>query len=449
MKNLNFTLLDEQTRFCFDTEHGEQGMTGGFRAGKSWVGVHKAIFLSALHRGKKGALLSPTYGMTKRNLIPIFKKVNEQYKLGIQGLHVKNPDVLRINWGGKISEIHLDISAEFYDRLNGVTLAWSGLDEADKCSSMETAENCWFQMASRLSDPAPGERGIQFATSTPEGFGFMYHTFDPSLPENINNTDKKLYRMSMLDNYMLDPTYIAAQRRKIPAYLFKSYILGEFANVYSNLVYKSYDRSLNDTQLTLQDIKDDEILHVGMDFNANGMSAVGFLVRIEEINGVKENVAHFVYESIGSTNTPALIKIIKKDLVDKNIKFVVYPDPSCIQDRSETPDTNFILLKRAQFRIMKMNIAPDIIDRVNSVNARFCNELDVRRCKVNLRKCPLLSKALSLQIFTPDGLPKKKDKLPGTTHTHIDGPLDAGGYALYSKWPLLTTNSRRPVLQGF
>ena len=209
MKNLNFELMEYQEEFVFDTHHSEQGFTGGFRTGKSVAAVHKSIYLSALHRGKAGALLSPTYGMTKRNILPIFRKLRELYNLQIEGLSSANPAAIYIKWGDKVSTIHLDISAENHERLNGVSLAWAGLDEADKCINPEVAETAWMQMGSRLSDTVPGEKGIRFATSTPEGFGFMYNTFaemDPNLTPDeatVKKRENHLYTASMLDNYML------------------------------------------------------------------------------------------------------------------------------------------------------------------------------------------------------------------------------------------------------
>jgi hypothetical protein len=293
IRTLEFSLMPYQESFVFDLKHTEQGMTGGFRTGKSVASVHKAIYLSAVHRGKHGALLSPTYGMTKRNLLPIFRNLRDRYRLPIEGLTSRNPSEIVIRWAGVDSVIHLDISAENNDRLNGVTLAWAGLDEADKCLNPEIAETAWMQMGSRLSDPAPGLPGIRFATSTPEGFGFMYQTFC----ENPH-AEKVLYRASMLDNYMLPESYVEQQLRSLPKHLHGPYILGEFTNINKNVVYIEYDRALNKTDLTLADLVKGECLHIGMDFNVNGMSAVGFVIR--------GDTAHSIYENIGATNTRTL-----------------------------------------------------------------------------------------------------------------------------------------------
>ena len=434
MKAINFELMPYQEDFVFDTENAEYGFTGGFRTGKSVAAVHKAIYLSALHTGKAGALLSPTYGMSKRNLLPIFRKVREQYHLNISGLSSANPSSLEIKWGNKTSTIYLDISAESHDRLNGVSLAWAGLDEADKCNTPEIAELAWMQMGSRLSDPISGEIGIRFATSTPEGFGFMYTNFAEKVESH-----KKLTQVSMLENYMLPDSYVESQLRSLPKHLHKPYILGEFTNINKNVVYVEYDRELSDTNLTLSDLKENEVLHVGIDFNNNGMSAVGFLIR--------DDKAHIVYECIGSMNTKAMATKMKSDLEGK--KFVCYPDPACIQQKSSSDNTDLVILRQFLFKIQLMSTHPEVQDRVNSVNARFNNIKEERRLFVNKRTCPLTVKALLQQVYDSSGVPQKKQKLAGTTATQVDGPLDALGYAVFTLWPLRNQRAKKIQIQGF
>lgn len=445
MRPIDFELMEYQEDFVFDTDHSEQGFTGGFRTGKSVAAVHKAIFLSALHRGKAGALLSPTYGMTKRNILPIFRKLKDAYGLEIDGLSSNNPTSVGIKWGDRISTVHLDISAENHDRLNGVSLAWAGLDEADKCINPEVAQTAWMQMGSRLSDTVPGEKGVRFATSTPEGFGFMYNTFCEA-PQDateeelaVREKEVKLYTASMLDNYMLPDSYIEQQLRSLPKHLHRPYILGEFTNINKNVVYVEYDRDLSNCNFTLADMKPNEVLHVGMDFNTNGMSAVGFIRR--------GNRADIVYENIGALNTKALAAKMKVDLRDVN--FVVYPDPACIQNKSSSDNTDLVILRQHGFKIQLMSSHPEVQDRVNSVNARFCNIKDERNLFVNRAKCPLTTKALLQQIYDTSGVPQKKVKLSGTIATQVDGPLDALGYGVFTLWPLRNARAKKITIQGF
>lgn len=434
--NLDFQLMSYQEDFVFDTTHEEQGFKGGFRAGKSESAVHKAIYLSAIHAGTKGALLSPTYGMTKRNLVPIFKRLNQKYNLGIRGLTGQNPTILYLQWGKNVSEIHLDISAENHDRLNGISLSWAGLDEADKCNSAAVAQEAWMQMGSRLSEAVPGQVGVRFATSTPEGFGFMFSTFAENLHE-----DKILYTASMLDNYMLPKSYIEMQRRTLPKHLFGPYINGDFTNLNKNIVYQDYDRVLNDTQLTLADMKPGEVLHMGMDFNQSGMSAIGFIYR--------NNDMFCVYENIGATNTKALGLAIKNDARLTGKTIIVYPDPACNHMTSNSDSSDLMIIKSLGFNCRYMSAAPYVNDRINSVNAKFCNINDKRSLFVNTRTCPLLVKALMQQIYNSSGTPQKNELLIGTAHTYIDGPVDALGYPTFMLYPVMSSRANKVTIQGF
>jgi hypothetical protein len=182
-----------------------------------------------------------------------------------------------------------------------------------------------------------------------------------------------------------------------------------------------------------------EVLHIGVDFNNNGMSAVGFIIR--------EGSAHVIYECIGSTNTPALIKKLKADL--PNVKFVIYPDPACVQQKSNSDNTDLSLLRNAGFPLQIMQSHPLIQDRVNSVNARFNNIKDEKRLFVNVVTCPLLVKALLQQTYDLTGVPKKKEKLVGTLHMQVDGPLDALGYVVFTLWPLLSQRANKIMIRGF
>lgn len=427
--------MEYQEDFVFDLEHRDQGFKGGFRAGKSESAVHKAIYNSMIHAGKKGALLSPTYGMTVRNLVPIFKRLNQKYNLKIKGLQAQHPSVLYIKWGSKVSEIHLDISAENHDRLNGITLAWCGLDEADKCNSGAVAEACWIQMGSRLSDPAPGEIGIRYATSTPEGYSFMYSTF-----EENPGPHKILYTAAMTDNYLLPDSYIESMKETIPKHLYNSYVLGEFMNLDKNIVYQDFDRKLNHSPITIDDVKPTEVIHLGMDFNSGGMSAVGSIIR--------DKKCYTIYENIGARNTRDLGLKLKNDHRLKDRKLVVYPDPSFIKNSSNSEQSDQAILKSMGFNCQFMNQQPLVTDRVNAVNARFCNTKDERNHFIDTKNCPLLTKAILTQTYK-NGAPLKNDLLIGTTSTFIDGPVDALGYFIYTLWPVTNQNSRNIKISGF
>jgi hypothetical protein len=413
VKTLEFELMPYQEDFVFDLEHTDQGFKGGFRAGKSEASVHKAIFLSAIFRGKAGALLSPTYGMTKRNLLPIFRKLARKYNLNMVGLDRANPDSIFIRWGGVASEIFLNITAENHDRLNGVELAWCGLDEADKCLNVELAETCWIQMGTRLSGADNGYNGIRFATSTPEGFGFMYNTF--ALEESL---DKVLYTASMLDNYMLPPGYLEKQLRSIPKHLYKSYIEGEFANIFTSTVYSEFDRFLNSSDNTIEDLGKYDAIHWGCDFNVDKMASVA--------HGIFNGYPHAIAELTGLKNTPTLIDEIKKKSQGRSI--FVYPDASGKNRNPAGLETSIQLLRQANFKVIVNAANPRVGDRINCVNAMFHNAIGERRYKVNSKTCPQFVMALERQGWV-NGEPDKSNSI----NDHV---LDAGGYFICKMYPI-------------
>ena len=416
MRNLEFELMPYQVDFVFDLDHTDQGFKGGFRAGKSEASVHKAIYLSAIFAGKAGALLSPTYGMTKRNIIPIFRKLQRKYGLNISGLDKANPESIYVKWGTKVSEIYLNITAENHERLNGVELAWCGLDEADKCLNHEMAETAWIQMGTRLSG---ADKGIRFATSTPEGFGFMYNVF--ALDQN---DDKVLYTASMLDNYMLPPNYIENQLKQIPKHLQKAYIEGEFANIFTSTVYCEFDRFLNVSDKTISDISKYEAIHWGIDFNVDNMASVA--------HGVFDGLPHAVAELTKLRNTPAMIEEIKKRSEGRPI--FVYPDASGKHRNAAGLETSMVQLRQAGFRVIVNAANPRVGDRINCMNAMFHNAYGARRYKVNTRACPEYTNSLERQGWV-NGEPDKSNAV----NDHV---LDAAGYFICKAYPIAS----RPTL---
>ena len=95
-----------------------------------------------------------------------------------------------------------------------------------------------------------------------------------------------------------------------------------------------------------------------------------------------------------------------------------------------------------------MTAAPFITDRVNSVNAKFCNTQDERTLFISHKDCPLTNKAFLTQTYK-NGAPVKNDLLIGTTSTFVDGPIDAVGYLIYTHWPLMSQNARKMTILGF
>ena len=422
MKSIAFQLMPHQTGFVFDTKTPIIGFMGGMRMGKSVASVHHAILLSAIHRGKHGALLSPTFGMNNRNIIPIFRDLNERYRLGIGGLDVKAPSILELNWDGAISTIHLGVSAENHDRLNGMTLAWAGLDEADKCPP-EIAALAVEQMGIRTSDPTAPYPGQIFITSTPEGHSFMADYF-------IDNANpmKKLYTASMTDNYFLSQAYITRMLETIPSHKRAAYINGEPISFNVASVYPDFDNLLNDSPLTPADITHSDVVHVSFDLNLGGMSVV---IAID-----REGRRHVIDEWMKLKDTMEVMTRVTAQPWARQA--VITCDPACTQV--------FPYIQKSGLRHRVMSSAPPIDWRITAVNARFCDGNGNRHLLINRRRCKVLVKCLINQAYV-NGQPDKKTLIP-EAGTDVSGPVDALGYLIYRDFPYSPRGAARVAMRG-
>lgn len=68
-------------------------------------------------------------------------------------------------------------------------------------------------------------------------------------------------------------------------------------------------------------------------------------------------------------------------------------------------------------------------DRINSMNAMFCNGNGERRYKVNVQRCPVYAESLEQQVWAENGEP---DKTADNDH-----PNDAGGYFIVKQFPII------------
>lgn len=425
MQTIEFELMPHQEDFVWDVTTPIIGFMGGMRMGKSVSAVHHAIYLSAMHPGKTGVLLSPTHGMTQRNLVPIFRDLDRKYNLGIDGLQHKAPSILTLKWGDKVSTISLECTAENHDRLNGMTLAWAGLDEADKCAG-DSAQLAVEQMLIRTSDPSNGLPGQVFVTSTPEGSSaFMADYFIDK-----SNPMKKLYSAAMTKNYLLSQSYIDKILAQIPAHKRPAYVEGLPVNFNTDTVYSDFDDELNHTNLTLADRRADEEVLVAWDINDGGTSVAIMLNRGKD--------TFVVEEWMGMKDTKSVLDRIKKQ--DWANRALVTCDPACTQV------FGYIVESKLRQQILKSH--PEIEWTITAVNRGFCNGLGERHLFVNTKRCKVITRCLNSQVYV-NGAPDKKTFITDAK-TDISGPMDALRYGYFLKHPWYPPKHSTPIaLRGF
>ena len=235
-------LMPHQVEFVMDDKTPIQALVGGYRSGKSVAGTWKSLRCAVeLFPGERGVIMSPISGMNQTNIVPILREIMPKTGLDYDEDRLMSERCYRldIKVGDKISSIYLDVSAENAKRMVGRSLAWGYFDEADVCRNADLAYSAFTQLKNRLSE---ADHPLLFATSTPEGYGFMHKKFVEEAHD-----DTKIWHVSMEDNFLLPAGYVAEQLKNIPASKQAAYIKGQFANIYSSTVYKDFDRDLNNT----------------------------------------------------------------------------------------------------------------------------------------------------------------------------------------------------------
>jgi len=415
--NLDLKLLKHQREFINDITTRNLALIGGYGCGKTKVLATKLITLSIYNAGYEGIAVSPTFGMSTKNLIPEIEKQLNKYRIPYK-FH-KQDMVFDIHVCGKITKLHtMAASNGNWKKAAGLNAAFFGIDEADLLDAEDFAAT-WNMMSSRLRS---GKVFQGVAVSTPEGFGGCYKFWvedvekKPELAES-----RRIIKASTYDNPYLPPEYITDLESKYPEELIKAYLMGEFVHLAGRPVYWKFDKELNTCTETLADFSQ-HILHIGQDFNKNVNAGV--------VCVIKNNKAYAIDELYGLSDAQALATEIKRrypwHTANNAIRF--YPDASGFEG-IQTLKRNFpeyALNGEPNFRFSKSN--PRVEKRVASVNAKFKPVNSAPECFVNPQKCPELMKGLTQQVYDKNQEPDK--------HSGIDHALDGFGYFINTVWPL-------------
>lgn len=410
-----------------------RAFVGGYRSGKTFLGCVRLCCLALEYPGISLGYFAPTYPQIRDIFYSTIEDVAESMGMECSIKHSVNEVTLK--YYGDVHAVIKCRSMEHPGRIVGFALNHALIDEID-CMKKEKADAAWKKIVARLSSEgfdearlydeefnaelvieALEDNTVDF-TTTPEGFNWIYQFFvkqvqaKPELQEfyGIVHASTRQNRKNLQKGYIekLYATY--------PANLVDAYIDGMFVNLAGGSVYRLFDRRLNHS-----DEKDDgkEPLHIGMDFNVGKMSAIVHIIRA--------GLPIAVGEILGRLDTPDMIAEI--DRLYPKRKINVYPDSSGKNRRSaEAGVTDISQLKKAGYSVHYKSTNPGVRDRVNAMNAMFCNGAEERRYLVNTDLCPDYTDTLEQQVYNKQGEPDKE-------HDH-DHPNDAAGYFIAYKYPI-------------
>ena len=391
----------------------------GFGSGKSHCMVNQAIIDSFASKEALIYLHAPNYTLVRdvisTRLRERLTEMNIKFKYNKTEMEI-TPDHPQM---GRFRLRSLDDPAKLvrYEAYR------THVDELDTLP-LEKARDVWNQLMARtrqtLSDvPREEQSNRVCAYSTPEGFNFIYDRWVAN-----KKPEYQMVRASSYSNPSLPDDYIANLMDSYPKALAEAYINGEFVNLTSGTVYRSYDRFLHNST---QKVNGSEPIYVGMDFNIDNMAATVFVKR--------NNGWHVVDEITKFENTPKICEEIRRRYPSNPV--YVYPDNSGLQRSTATVASlsDIAILEGHPFNFMTRyrRKNPAVKDRIQSANLAF----EKKKVFVNYLKCPTVANALEKQAYNDRGEPDKD--------SDFDHQNDATTYLIEYEMPVYRPVAHVPV----
>lgn len=397
------SLLPHQREFVDDTDHLILGLCAGFGAGKTWALAAKCVFLAMDNPNTVGAVFEPTFQMVLDVWVRSFDEFLERFAIDFDYRASPQPEyILHLPHGPCTL---LCRTLESVNRIRGTNLAFTLCDEIDT-SKYELAQKGSEMILARLR----GGKKPQFAmASTPEGYGFMWNTFDQKA-----GPDRHLIRAKTVDNPYLPPGFIDSLYANYPPQLLAAYLQGQFTALDKTTVYSYFDR---DVHWSDEEVRAEDTIYVGLDFNV-GTCFMEVCVR-------RGDIFHFVSEHVAK-DTPTITARLR-DLypthIDRGLLTVVPDAASKHRTTTNASESDLAILKRSGVRIKVSNSNPLVEDRVNAVQVLLLNN----RLRIH-PSCKYLIRAFETQTYNSKGTPDKS----GSGLDDKSGPVDAAGYVLHS-----------------
>ena len=408
--------------------HKYRALVAGYGAGKTFAGCGGFALHAYRFPRVNSGYFAPTYPQIRDIFYPSVEEM-----LYFWGLRTKvreavhEVDMFRGNcYHGTI----LCRSMDNPGSIVGFKIGYAVVDEVDVMTK-DKAQLAWRKIIARMRYKIDGLPNRIDVTTTPEGFKFTYDQFVKQPRENaaMSGMYALVHASTYSNRHNLPADYIPSLLASYPPQLIDAYINGQFVNLQTGSVYSAYNRQLNDCRDTIQP---GEILYIGMDFNVGKMAAV--------VHVKRDGLPRAVDEIVGGYDTPDMIRKIKdrywrhdgRDYVS-TCQIRIYPDASGDSRKSVNASTTDIaMLRNAGFGVFAHGSNPPVKDRINSMNAMFCNADGQRRYLVNSEKCPTYAEALQQQAWADNGEP---DKTSGHDHAN-----DGAGYHINYDYPI---NARR------
>jgi len=298
--------------------------------------------------------------------------------------------------------------AEKHDNLRGRSLDFVVLDEF-----ADMRPEAWFEVIRpSLSDRQGGALFI----GTPKGRNHFYDLWG----KGVDRDDGwRSYQYTTIEGGNVAPSEIASAKADLDERTFQQEYEAAFVS-YQGIIYYSFKREESVAKHT----DDLGVIHVGMDFNLDPMSAV-LMTRKGDTLHVFDEIVMF------GSNTDEMVAELRERYGNGTI--VIYPDPASRQRKTSAGGrTDLSILQNAGFEVRVRNSHAAVRDRINAVNSRLLSNDGVRRLYVD-PKCKKVIESLERHTYKEGTSQPEKD---GFDHMN-----DALGYAVEYLFPIRKANA--------
>ena len=322
-----------------------------------------------------------------------------------------------LRWSKRVNESELSIELK-----NGSIISLKGADNADSLRGVgldylvmdEFADidpEAWYEV---LRPTLADKEGGALFIGTPKGLGNWAHDLYNMPSEQPEQWAS--YQYTTVDGGNVKLEEIEAARKDLDERTFRQEFMATF-ETYAGRIYYAFDRKLN--VHTIEPI-DTSVIHIGIDFNIDPMSAV-IAVRLKDTLYVIDEIRMF------SSNTQELVAEIQARYPKS--KVWAYPDPASRQRKTSAGGlTDLTILQNAGFIVKCPTSHTPVRDRINAVNSRLKDSTGVR----HLYFAPFVK-------YTIEGLERQTYK-EGTVQpdkdSGYDHQMDALGYMVDYLFPV-------------
>ena len=370
----------------------------GRRFGKTYLAINELAKFASRSK-QKVWYVAPTYRQAKQIVW------NELKQKLIDHKWVKNINHSDLTFTLKNNSTITLRGSDNENALRGVGIDFLVIDEF-----ADVSKEAWYEvLRPTLSD----KKGHALFCGSPRGFGnWSYELYK----QGETNKDWKSFQYTTLEGQQVSEEEIEQAKQDLDLRTFQQEYEATFVN-YSGMIYYNFSRDKN---IVEHYNKNSGILHIGLDFNIDPMSAVVCVVENDRIYLIDEI-------QIYSSNTNEMCDEIRTRY--KNKQIVVYPDPSARQRKTSAGGlTDLAILKNFGFDVRCKNTAPLVRDRINAVNSKLKN-VNGKSSLFIVKSCKNAIKSIERQIYKEGTHIPDKD----SGYDHMN---DALGYLVEYNFPL-------------